>query len=215
MTGQPPAIPDAAATLAADLRALLVAQFQLEQRERVVIGIAGESGSGKTVTAVALERAFHTVGIASAILHQDDYFLRPPRANHEYRIQDLAAVGPHEVNRALMQAHIAAFRARQRDVRAPKVDYPSDSFLTHQHDFRATRVLLVEGTYALGLDDLDVRIFLEATHADTRARRRLRNRDIDAPVIEAILDIEHDLIAPQASSADIVIDRDFRIVTTP
>jgi len=59
------------------------------------------------------------------------------------------------------------------------------------------------------LRGIDARVFLEVTHEETRERRRVRNRDIDAPVIDQILAIEHDIIVEQAEQADIVIDRDF------
>ena len=46
-----------------------------------MIGVAGESGSGKSVTATALVAALDAAGVRTAIIHQDDYFLRPPRTN--------------------------------------------------------------------------------------------------------------------------------------
>ena len=196
---------------------------------RFVIGVAGESGSGKSVTAASLARALERRGIATGALHQDDYFLRPPRVNHAYRERDLAHVGPHEVNLALMQRHIADFRAG-RAVDAPLVDYPSDSFLTRRLDFAPLAVLVVEGTYVLMLDDgdahvrdahvrdarvLDARIFLEATHDDTAERRRARNRDIDAPFVQDVLRIEHEIIARQAARAHLLLDREFRVRAGP
>lgn len=177
----------------------------------LVIGVAGESGSGKSITATCLARELAAAGLVVSTIHQDDYFIRPPRTNHEHRLLDLAHVGPHEVNLALVAEHIAAFRTRHGHVVGPVVDYPGNRFLTQVFDFSVRDVLIVEGTYVLLLDDLDVRIFLEASHEDTRERRRLRNRDIDAPVIHDILAIEHRLIAPQAQRADIVIDRHFAI----
>jgi hypothetical protein len=63
----------------------------------------------------------------------------------------------------------------------------------------------------LGLDDLDLRIFLDATYDDTRDRRRARARDIDAPFVEQVLAIEHEIIARQAARADLIVDRDFAI----
>jgi uridine kinase len=124
-------------------------------------------------------------------------------------------VGPHEVNLALMGAHVAAFRARRCDVEVPLVDYPSDRFLVRQLDCSALDALVVEGTYALGLPDLDVRIFLAATHEDTRARREARARDVHEPFVDEVLRIEHRLIAPQAARADLVLDREFRIRARP
>jgi uridine kinase len=180
--------------------------------DRTVIGIAGESGSGKSVTATDLARELSAEGRACMVLHQDDYFLRPPRTNHEHREQDLQSVGPQEVDLDRLVSHIALFHAGCDEVTVPSVDYPGNRFLTRRVDFSPIDVLIVEGTYVLTLADLDVRIFLEVTADATRERRRQRNRDIDAPIVEQVLDIEHALIAPQAERADIVIDGEFRIV---
>lgn len=197
--------------LFASLHSLVSPRLDATRDRGLTIGIAGESGSGKSVTATGLARVLEESGVRTCVLHQDDYFLLPPRANHEHRCVDLAHVGPHEVNLAMMQSHIAAFRARRRDVVVPRVDYASDSFGTRNVDFSGVGALIVEGTYVLTLEELDVGIFLDATHVDTGERRRARNRDIDAPIIDRVLAIEHRIIAPQASRAQIVIDRDFRI----
>jgi uridine kinase len=186
---------------------------------RLVVGIAGESGSGKSITAVSLARALEAHGVATASLHQDDYFFRPPRVNHAHRERDLGAVGPHEVNLALLQRHVADFRAG-RATDAPLVDYPSDSFLTRRLDFAPLAALVVEGTYVLMLDDgdaplIDVRVFLEATHDDTAERRRARNRDIDAPFVQDVLRLEHAIVARQAAVADLIVDRDFLVRSGP
>lgn len=191
------------------LHALLASDFALGARARTVVGVAGESGSGKSVTASALARALDAASLPAGVLYQDDYFLRPPRANHAHRLLDLAHVGPHEVDLARIAAHVAAFRAGATGVEAPLVDYAADTFRTHHLDFAPLRVLVVEGTYALHLPDLDVRVFLEATHADTRERRRARARDEDSPFVERVLGIEHAIIARQAAVADVVIDRAF------
>lgn len=197
--------------LAGELARLLGARFGVRRGTRTVVGIAGESGSGKSVTAESVAGELGATGLATLVLHQDDYFHRPPRTNHEHRLLDLASVGPHEVNMKLLAAHVVAFRAGKDGVVGPRVDYPANRFLTRRLDFAGVAVLVVEGTYVLQLRDLDVRVFLEATHSDTRERRRLRARDVDAPVVETILGIEHAIIAPQAALADVVVDRDFVI----
>ena len=197
------------------LCARLLSDHDVSARSRQVIAIAGESGSGKSSTATSLARALDTAGLRSGVLHQDDYFRLPPRTNHEHRCLDLINVGPHEVDLALLHSHIVAFRQRRDGVVAPRVDYPSNAFHTQRLDFSALDVLIVEGTYVLRLDDVDVRIFLDATSDDTRERRRIRNRDIDAPIVDQVLAVEHELIAPQAALAHIVIDREFRIAPVP
>lgn len=183
-----------------------------EQSGRVVVAVGGESGSGKTVTAACLAAVAEENGRAPVILHQDDYFVRPPRTNHEHRCTDLSSVGPHEVRLELLQQHVDRFRSGARQITAPLVDYAANRFVTQRIDFDGRRVLIVEGTYVLGLSGVDLGIFLAATHDETRDRRRVRNRDIDAPVIDEILRIEHGIIAPMKAKADVVIDPEFRIV---
>lgn len=191
--------------------AILREEFGLGGDKRLVVGVAGESGSGKSVAASSLAHELSTAGFPARVVYQDDYFVLPPATNHAHRLEDIAAnVGPQEVNLSLIAEHIAAFR-EGRDVVAPLVDYAGNRFVTQPLEFRDARVLVVEGTYVLGLEALDVRVFCSATHVETRARRTERNRDIDDPVIERILELEHQLIAPYGATADIRIDFEFRM----
>lgn len=195
--------------LATSLTSMVIRHLRLPRDARAVIAVAGESGSGKSTTAASLARELSAGGIPTGLIHQDDYFFRPPRTNHEYRLLDLRHVGPHEVNLELMQSHVDAFLAGSDGVEGPAVDYPANRFVTRPLDFSALQALIVEGTYVFRLRGIDVRLFLDATHEDTKERRRVRNRDIDAPVIDQILAIEHEIISQQAPQADIVVDRDF------
>ena len=202
--------------LALALIAAMAANDTLAQRaSRIVIAVAGESGSGKSVTAVCLAHELTASGHVTEVLHQDDYFIRPPAANHAHRVADLTSVGPQEVDFDRLRAHVAAYRRGEHGVAAPRVNYGTDHFDTEPRDFRSVQILVVEGTYVLASVDADIRIFLAATSDDTRERRRARNRDIEAPVVDEVLAIEHRIIAAQREVADIVVDRDFRIVRRP
>ncbi len=180
----------------------------------LVIGVAGESGSGKSTAAMQLSTMLNARGVPTAFINQDNYFVRPPRTNHEARVRDIGTVGPQEVQLALIGEHIAAFRMGGT-VTAPLVNYPENRFDAETRTFAGTQVLIVEGTYVLMLDGLDVRVFLEATHTDTHERRMARNRDIWEPFIDTVLGIEHRLIAPQADQAHWLIDREFRLRRGP
>ena len=206
---------DAAARALADLLAEVLAErgasgFGRASGPRVVVGVAGESGSGKSVTAAGLARELAARGVPAGVIHQDDYFVRPPKANHAHRLLDLAHVGPHEVDLARIAEHVAAFRAGRDGVEAPLVDYPRDRFVVERRDFSGLAALVVEGTYVLTLADLDARVFLEATHEHTRERRRARARDSETPIEARVLAIEHAVIARQALAADVLVDAGFR-----
>ena len=201
--------------LAQSLIHAMASLHALDQRDsRTVIAVAGESGSGKSVTAMSLARELSAGGYVTEVLHQDDYFVRPPAVNHAHRVADLASVGPQEVDFDRLRAHVAAFRRGETGVVVPRVNYGADQFISEPRDFHDVRILVVDGTYVLAQVDADIRIFLDATSDDTRERRRVRNRDIEAPVVDQVLAIEHQIIAPQRNIADIIIDREFRLVGT-
>ena len=189
---------------------MLRSDFGVPRAVRTVIAVAGESGSGKSVTAIDLAAELNASGITTAIIHQDNYFVRPPRTNHEFRQHDITSVGPQEVQMHLIREQMRAFRAAEV-VMAPVVDYAGNRFMSEPLDFTVTDVLVVEGTYALLLGGSNIGIFLQATYKDTEARRKARNRDIFDPFVDDVLEIEHRLIAPQADVADILLDRDFVI----
>ena len=197
------------AALGRSLLAMLDGACRLASRERPVIGVAGESGSGKSATAVSLARELTATGRPALVLHQDDFFRVPPRVNHARREADIAWVGPGEVNLALIESAIEAFREGAGEVPLPSVDYAADRFETRRVDFGALQALVVEGTYVLGLAGLDLRVFLAATYEETRARRKARARDVDSPFVERVLAIEHEFVARQIGVADVVIDREF------
>ena len=193
------------------LLALLRRDFGIPRGTRTVIAVAGESGSGKSVTALDLAAVLNRDGIGTAIIHQDDYFVRPPRTNHEFREQDITSVGLQEVQMDMMLRHISAFRAGEGSIICPTVNYSANRFDIRAIALDGCEVLVVEGTYVLMIDDADVRVFLEATYEDTADARRARNRDIDAPFVTQVLEIEHSIIARQIELADIVISRDYAI----
>lgn len=184
---------------------------------RLVIGFAGESGSGKTETARAVADALTQAGRPALLLHQDDYFHRPPATNHAWRETDLAHVGPHEVDRPRLAALVEAFRRGENGVAGQVVDYANDRFLPATLDFGAIAVLCLEGTYVLSLPGLDRRVFLAATHEETRARREARARAASelTPFVARVLAIEHAIIRQQQAIADVVIDAAFRVSVPP
>ena len=58
-------------------------------REGFTITVAGESGSGKSELASEIARLLTEEGLKTDILQQDDYFVFPPRTNHEMRRRNL------------------------------------------------------------------------------------------------------------------------------
>lgn len=179
---------------------------------KFVIAIAGESGSGKSVSATTFSHELSRHKIANCIIHMDDYFILPPLTNHKNRIKSLKNVGRHEVRLHLLQETIDDFKANIQSVSKPLVDYNEDIIGSEELHFQDTKVLLVEGTYVASLKGIDVLIFMERTYKETFENRKQRNRDEASVFIEKVLEIEHKIISKDKELCDIIIDKNYRTI---
>lgn len=182
---------------------------------RYTLGIGGESGSGKSVTATCLQEVMQQEGISSVILHQDDYFHLPPRSNHEARVRDINHVGKQEVDWEKLQASVNAFREGNEVHSKPIVYYQQNNILAEIVYFKTIQVLIVEGTYVLDLEGLQAKIFMDRDYIQTREQRIARGRENYSEFMEQILHIEHQLIRPMREQADIVILEDYSLAVKP
>jgi uridine kinase len=182
--------------------------------ERHTVSIAGQSGSGKTETAVALSEALAGHHIACAILHQDDYFVHPPKTNDRTRRNDIDWVGPQEVRLDLMDEHAGAFLGGEREIAKPLVDYESDTITSERMTFGDARVLIAEGTYTTLLKHCKTHVFIDRTYLETRKHREKRMRDASEldSFIDRVLEIEHGIISSHKPRAQIIIDTHYNAI---
>jgi len=193
-------------------KVLLLLAPLLRRGGRLVLAVGGESGSGKSVTAVCLRDLLTETGLQTVILHLDDYFVFPPATNHQRRLEDIARVGMQEVRMDLLQDHVDMFRAGGKSLIKPLSNYHTNEITEETLDISETRVLIVEGTYSLALQSADCLIFLSRNYLETKTQRLLRGREADDEFIERVLAIEHAVIAPLATRADILIDKSYHVM---
>ncbi len=179
---------------------------------RQVIAIGGESGSGKSVTAMCLQKVLHEQGITSMVLHQDDYFKLPPANNHNVRLQDISKVGIEEVNMDILQANVHDYLSRVAEIVKPIVNYKANIILEEIVQLKDVDVLIIEGTYVLALQNISYKVFMERTYLQTLLQRRERARDTqDLEFIEQVLAIEHKIIAAMKSTAHALVATDYSV----
>lgn len=187
-------------------------KHSLLKKEKLVIGIGGESGSGKSVTAICLKLQLQKLNISSLILHQDSYFKLPPKENHKKRQEDLSWVGSNEVQLDLIENHIEQFKSGKEKTTVPIVDYKQNIFLQQEAVFKDKLILIVEGVYAFLLSKLDYKIFIEKTYQDTIEDRKKRIREVYDPFVEQVLAIEQAIVLPLKKNADSVVSKDYTLV---
>ena len=159
--------------------------------QRYTISVAGQSGAGKSETAMAIALALHTHGIESAIFQQDDYFVHPPKTNDATRRENIAWVGTGEVRLDLMDEHLAAFLSGAGEIEKPLVDYHDDSIGSEVMEPGDAQVAIADGTYTTLLNNVMCHVFIDRDYLDTRAHREKRRRDDSEldPFIDQVLAI--------------------------
>ncbi len=173
--------------------------------ERIVISVAGESGAGKSELAHEVARMLIDKGIKTSVLQQDDYFVFPPKTNHEMRKRNIEQVGPYEVKLDFLDCNLRSFKRDENPIYKPLVLFNEDRITTEELDLSDTRVVVVEGTYTSLLRFVDIRVFIDRDYRATLEARKRRGRDVIEPFLEDVLEREHRIISEHREMADIVI----------
>jgi uridine kinase len=192
---------------AAEICALL--HDRIQAQDRLTLAVAGESGAGKSELAYEIYRLLNELGIKAEVLQQDDYFVFPPRTNHEMRRRNLEQVGPYEVKLDFLDSNLRSFKRGESPLYKPLVIYDEDRIASEELDVSTTRVLIAEGTYTTLLRFLDVRVFIDRDYRQTLEARKRRARDRWEPFIQDVLEREHQIIAGHKALSGIVIPSDF------
>lgn len=196
---------------AAAILALLFEKRLSDRDAPLIIGIGGESGSGKSELACALRDAMEAGGHNTLILQQDDFYVSPPKTNDRRRRQDPTWVGPREVRLEELDRVIGLIKSGATAVVCPLISYAEDAIGQRHVDVAGTEAVIVEGTYTGLLTQIDIRVFIDRTIEDTREHRLQRGREPQDEFLGRILRIEHEIVRTHRQRADIVVSRDFTI----
>lgn len=175
------------------------------------VTVAGESGSGKSEMGQALKEAFERSGFFAEVLQQDDYFVLPPKSNDARRRSDISWVGTQEVKIELLNQHLAEARNGVPSIVKPLVIYEEDAITEETLSYDHVDVVIAEGTYTTLCEAADRHVFIARDYHETLPARKRRAREAFDPFIEEVLEIEHQIIAPHRTKAEIVITADYTV----
>ena len=178
-------------------------------RDGFAITVAGESGSGKSELASEIARLLSERGTKTGILQQDDYFVFPPRTNHEMRRRNLEQVGPYEVKLDFLDSNLRSFKRGESPLYKPLVIYDEDRITSEEMDVSDLKALIAEGTYTSLLQFADFRVFIDRDYHQTLEARKRRARDKWEPFIQEVLEREHRVISEHRVLVDVVVSADF------
>jgi uridine kinase len=187
----------------------------MSEPARVVIGVAGGSGSGKTTV---VRRIVESLGPDDVtVLEHDRYY----RDRNDLRLEERAALNydhPDSLETDLLVRHVTELRAG-RAIAAPTYDFARHARQPNTETVDPRRAIIVEGilifTDAALRSLLDVKVFVDADD-DTRFIRRLQ-RDISerGRTLPSVIDqylgtvkpMHLDFVEPSKRYADVIIPR--------
>jgi uridine kinase len=185
----------------------------LGKHSRLVIGVAGGSGSGKTTVVRRIVEALGPDCVS--ILDHDRYY----RDRLDLRLEDRTALNydhPDSLETDLMVRHVAELKAG-RAVEAPLYDFARYVRRTASETVEPRRAIIAEGILIFAdaalRAQMDIKVFVD-TDDDTRFIRRLRRdvaergRTMDSVIDQYLATVKPmhlEFVEPSKRYADVII----------
>ncbi len=177
-----------------------------EPKEKMIITISGEVGTGKSTISIVLGRLLKKRKIKVKIIDLDDYYKIPPLERRKWRMENgLNSIGYDEYNWDKLNQNINDFM-RNRKSQLPCVDLINGNVDELHTDFKHVEILIVNGLYSILIEDANLKVMIEQTYDETRhAQVYSQKENLDAYRLK-VLEREHEVVKSIKSKADFFID---------
>ncbi|HED30468.1 MAG TPA: adenylyl-sulfate kinase [Prosthecochloris aestuarii] len=178
---------------------------------RFMVAVSGESGAGKSELSHALARELKTHGMRVKVLHTDNYYKVEPSLRRCHREETgFAGVGMDEYDWEQLNRNIDDFR-NGRQALMPCIDILTDEVDMLTTDFSRIDVLVIDGLYAIGIGDVDLRVFIDLTYHETRKSQLLRGKEKTGSHRREVLEREHRSVRSLRHLSDLLVDASFSV----
>jgi uridine kinase len=183
------------------------------KKEKFMVGISGESGSGKTELAHVIAKGLRKHGIFAKPLHIDNYYHVLPLERTEWRkkhgIENVVGYGEYDWD--TLYGNIEAFK-NSKETTMPCVDLVTEQVDHLITNFKGIDMLIIDGLYAIKTDNLDLRIFIELTYHETKKAQVVRGKEPQNEYRMAVLEQEHRMVQALKPMADILISKEYEVL---
>lgn len=183
------------------------------ERYRCIVGISGESGSGKSELAHALGKLLKENNIRVKVIHTDNYYKIQPLLREEWRRnKGFDQIGIAEYDWIKIKKTIRDFKEEQ-ECMIPCIDLIPEQVDKLITDFSKIDLLIVDGLYAINAPDIDLRVFIDLTYHETKINQIIRLKEAMSDFRLAILEKEHQAVISLKPLADLIVDKSYQVVT--
>jgi uridine kinase len=177
-------------------------------KDKMIVTISGEVGSGKSTVSIVLARILKRQGIRAKIIDLDDYYKIPPLQRRQWRMKNgINSIGYDEYDWVKLEQNISDFK-ESRTSKMPCVDLITGYVDELKTNFEGVAMLIINGLYSLKIEEADFKVFIELTYDETRdAQKYSQKENIDAYRLQ-VLQREHEVVQSLKSHAEFYIDFD-------
>lgn len=184
-----------------------------DERYRCIVGISGESGSGKSELSHALGKVLKDNNIRVKVIHTDNYYKIQPLLREEWRRnKGFEMIGLDEYDWIKIRKTIRDFKEEQ-ECMIPCIDLIPEQVDKLITDFSKVDLLIVEGLYAIKAPDIDLRVFIDLTYHETKINQIIRMKEALSEFRLGILEKEHQTVTSLKHKADLIVDKSYQVVT--
>jgi len=184
-----------------------------EERYRCIVGISGESGSGKSELAHSLGKLLKDNNVRVKVIHTDNYYKIQPLLREEWRRnKGFDKIGLEEYDWIKIKKTIRDFKEEQ-ECMIPCIDLIPEQVDKLITDFSKIDLLIIDGLYAINTPDIDMRVFIDLTYHETKINQIIRMKEALSDFRLGILEKEHQAVASLKPMADLIVDKSYQVVT--
>jgi uridine kinase len=184
------------------------------KKDKFMIAISGESGSGKSELAHVIAKGLRKHGIMAKPIHIDNYYRIHPLERTEWRKQHGIenVVGYGEYDWETIYQNIDDFK-NNRQSTMPCVDLVTEQIDQLTTDFNGVDMLVIDGLYAIKTEGVDLKVFLELTYHETKKAQVVRGKEPQNEYRMAVLEQEHRMVQALKPKADILISKEYEVLS--
>lgn len=191
---------------------IIIEKILAERKPKMIIGISGESGSGKSELAHVISKGLRKYGIFAKPLHIDNYYRILPLLRTEWRKQHGIdnVVGYGEYDWDTLYRNVQEFKDGKVST-GPCVDLVTEQVDQLTTDYSTVDMLVIDGLYAIKTEGVDLRIFIELTYHETKKAQVVRGKEPQNEYRMAVLEKEHQMVQALKPMADVLIGMDYEV----
>lgn len=196
-----------------DAAEVITNEILRNKKDKMIIAISGESGSGKSELTHVIAKNMRKHGIFAKPIHIDNFYNTLPLERAAWRQKNGVenVVGLNEYKWDEINKVIDDFK-NNRVSSMPCVDLVTEHIDTLTTDFNGIDMLIIDGLYAINTEKVDIRVLIELTYHETKKAQKDRGKEPDNPLRWAVLEQEHKTVQSIAHKADIRINKEYEVV---